>query len=152
MSSDPAWLSHLLLSSHLENEKKIKTEKSETLGKEKREKRNLEGDCPPNRNVQERKATKAIPKGGWLTLPSQREIQAHLILIQPDVCQPQGVVCHGVLAFRGTIGSPFPENVSDSGARDDEELAPTHPNLVRSKACISSCLSAMKSMYGLLWN
>lgn len=63
VSSDPAWLSHLLLSSHLENEKKIKTEKSETLGKEKREKRNLEGDCPPNRNVQERKATKAIPKG-----------------------------------------------------------------------------------------
>lgn len=71
VSSDPGWLHYLLLSSHLENEKKIKTEKSETLGEEKREKRNLEGDSPPNRNVQERKATKAIPKGDDLILPSQ---------------------------------------------------------------------------------
>lgn len=71
VSSDPGWLHYLLLSSHLEKEKKTKTGKSETLGEEKREKRNLEGDGPPNRNAQERKATKAIPKEDGLILPSQ---------------------------------------------------------------------------------
>lgn len=83
------------------------------------------------------KSNQSHPQRRGLILPS------HLIFVQPNVCQPQGVVCHGVLAFGGTVGSSFPENVSNSGARDDEELTPTHPDLVRSKACVNSCLTVL---------
>lgn len=61
------------------------------------------------------------------------ETDTHLVLIQPDMCQPQGVVRHGVLAFGRSIWPPFSENVSYSRARDDEELPTTHPDLARSK-------------------
>jgi hypothetical protein len=49
------------------------------------------------------------------------------------MCQPQRVVCHGVLAFGRSIRSPFSENVSYSRARDNEELPAAHPDLARSK-------------------
>lgn len=69
------------------------------------------------------------------------EISAHLVLIQPNVGQPQGVVCHGVLAFGRAIRSSFPEDVSNSRARDDEEFTSTHPNLGRSKTYVNGRLA-----------
>lgn len=74
----------------------------------------------------------------------------HLVLVQPDVGQPQRVVGHGVLAFRRSIGSPFPENVSYSRARDDEESTSTHPDLARKKTHINRHLTLLtdaKSVY-----
>lgn len=87
------------------------------------------------------KQPKPLPKE-WLAWPYHptfsREIQPHLILIQPNMRQPQGVVRHGVLAFWRTVWSPLPEDVSDSRAGDDEELPSTHPDLVRSRAWVNS--------------
>ncbi len=36
---------------------------------------------------------------------------------------------HGVLPPWRAVGSPLPEDVTDSGAGDDEQLTPTHPDL-----------------------
>lgn len=52
-----------------------------------------------------------------------------LMFISPHLCQPQGLVCHSVLAFRRTGWWPSLGSVSDSRARDAEESTSTHPNL-----------------------
>ena len=62
--------------------------------------------------------------------------------------QPQGVVRHGVLALGGPIGPPFPENVSNSRARDDEQLTPTHPDLVGSRTRVNSAHGTAASIHG----
>lgn len=113
---------------------------NEILGGEKRGKETQEETALKQRSLkQNHRSEKEGDRGhrqgvtGLSLTPLQ--IQSHLIFIQPNVCQPQGVVCHGVLAFRRPVWSPFSENVSDSRARDDEEFPPTHPNLGRSKVC-----------------
>lgn len=75
--------------------------------------------------------------------PVAGTVWPHLVLIQPDVGQPQGVVGHGVLAFRRAVGPPFSEDVSDSRARDDEEPTSTHPDLGRDKTRVSGCLASL---------
>lgn len=80
---------------------------------------------------------------------NERQTDTHLVLIQPDMCQPQGVVRHGVLAFGRSIWPPFSENVSYSRARDDEELTATHPDLARSKSTVSSDCEATHALYEL---
>lgn len=111
---------------------------NEILGGEKRGKETQEEMALKQRSLQqepqEQKGRRPWPSPRSdrpLTHPLQ--IPSHLIFIQPNVCQPQGVVCHGVLAFRRPIWSPFSENVSDSGARDDEEPPSAHPDLGGSK-------------------
>lgn len=73
---------------------------------------------------------------------SRPEARPHLVFVQPHVCQPQGVVRHSVLALGGPIRPPFPENVSNSRARDDEQLTSTHPDLVGSRTHVNSAHSA----------
>lgn len=60
---------------------------------------------------------------------ARQSVCVYLVFIHPHVCQPQRVVSHGVLTSRGPIGPSLPEDVTHSGARDDQELTPTHPDL-----------------------
>lgn len=55
---------------------------------------------------------------------------------------------HSVLALGGPIRPPFPENVSNSRARDDEQLTSTHPDLVGSRTHVNSAHGAEGSTHG----
>lgn len=62
-------------------------------------------------------------------LKSSSDIQPHLILIHPDMGQAQGIVGHCILATGWTVGSAFAEDMPHPGARYNQQLSPTHPDL-----------------------
>lgn len=64
----------------------------------------------------------------------------YLVPVHPHVRQPQGIMGHGVMAAWRAIGPPFPEDMANPGARDDEELTAAHPDLSETaRRCSSSC-------------